>query len=164
MRQTTKSDTFTPLSAAQLKARAVKWLAVREYTRGELARKLKAYTDTPEDIESVLDDLERQGWQSDARFAQSFQRVKAARQGNALIAQGLRQKGVDPELIDQTLDQLKDTELQRAQAVWAKKFGKTGVSSEPKEKARQARFLASRGFAADVIRRVVGGEVDELCD
>lgn len=161
MHQKSKPEEFEPLPAAGLKARAVRWLATREYTRTELARKLSALTDTPEDIETVLDDLEREGWQSDARFVQSFQRVKATKQGSALIAQGLRQKGVDPDLIAQTLDQLKDTELARARAVWDKKFGKVGVSRDPKEKARQARFLASRGFGGDVIRRVVGGEVGE---
>ncbi|HEY7805405.1 MAG TPA: hypothetical protein VIC30_13365, partial [Orrella sp.] len=67
MRQSNKSETFVPLTAAQLKTRAVRWLAAREHTRGELARKLKPYTDNPEDIETVLDDLEREGWQSDAR-------------------------------------------------------------------------------------------------
>lgn len=164
MRQRNKYDNtedFEPLPAAGLKARAVRWLAAREYTRSELARKLAPYTDTPNDIETVLDDLEREGWQSDARFVQSFQRVKSAKQGNALIAQGLRQKGVAPELIAQTLDQLKGTELDRARDVWNKKFGKVGISRDPKEKARQARFLASRGFGGDVIRRVVGGEVGD---
>ena len=162
MPHSSKSDEFEPLPAAGLKARAVRWLALREYTRAELAKKLAPYTDTPEDIETVLDDLEREGWQSDARFVQSFQRVKSTKQGSALIAQALRQKGVDPELIAQTLDQLKGTELERARAVWDKKFGKVGVSRDPKEKARQARFLASRGFGGDVIRRVVGGDVGEV--
>lgn len=161
MHQKSKPEEFEPLPIAGLKARAVRWLASREYTRTELAKKLGPYTDTPEDIETVLDDLEREGWQSDARFVQSFQRVKATKQGSALIAQGLRQKGVDPELITQTLDQLKATEFDRARAVWDKKFGKVGVSHDPKEKARQARFLASRGFGGDVIWRVVGGEVGE---
>lgn len=160
-----KDQAFEALSVTQLKAKAVRWLAAREYTRAELARKLKPYTDTPIDIEVVLDDLEREGWQSDARFAQSFQRVKAVKQGNALIAQGLRQKGLDPEVIAQTMAQLKGNELERARAVWSKKFGKVGISRDPREKARQARFLASRGFGADIIRRVLddalGGVVDQ---
>jgi len=161
MRQRTKSDEFASLPAAQLKTKAVRWLANREYTRTELARKLGAYSDNPDDVQGVLDDLEREGWQSDERFVQSFQRVKSVRQGSALIAQGLRQKGVDPALIAQTLGQLKDTELDRARAVWDKKFGKDGVAQDAKTKAKQARFLASRGFASDVIRRVVAGDLHE---
>jgi len=161
MRQKPKSEDFEALSASQLKARAVRWLAMREYTRTELAHKLKSYTDIPEDIETALDDLEREGWQSDARFAQSFQRVKATKQGSALIAQGLRQKGIAPELITETLEQLKSTELERAKSVWDKKFGKTGISSDPKEKAKQGRFLMSRGFGAGVIRRVISGEIEQ---
>jgi len=159
MRQRAKPEEFEPLSASRLKAKAVRWLATREYTRVELARKLGPYTDVSQDIETVLDDLEREGWQSDVRFVQSFQRVKAAKQGSALVAQGLRQKGIAPDLIAETISQLKDTELERARAVWVKKFGAVGVSREPKEKARQARFLASRGFGSDAIRRVVGGDI-----
>jgi len=158
MQSKSKADAFEALSAKQLKAKAVRWLAVREHTRAELARKLTPYTDMPEVIETVLDDLEREGWQSDARFAQSFQRVKSVKQGSALVAQGLRQKGVAPELIARTVQALKGTELARAQAVWDKKFGKAGLAQDAKEQARQARFLASRGFAGDVIRRVVGGD------
>lgn len=161
MIQRSKPEAIEPLTLAGLKAKAVRWLASREYTRAELASRLAPYADTAQDIESVLDDLEREGWQSDARFVQSFQRVKAAKQGSALIAQGLRQKGVDPVLIAQTLDQLKDSELERARAVWDKKFGKVGLSSDPREKARQARFLSSRGFSSDVVRRVVGGQVGD---
>ena len=152
-----------PLSARALKTRAVAWLATREYTRAELAQKLLRLAQAPEDVEQVLDDLERQGWQSDARFAQSFSHVKAAKQGAALIAQGLRRKGVDPSLIASTLDSLGASELERAQAVWRKKFGATGVAQDAKERARQARFLAGRGFAGEVIWQVLG-QPDEMSD
>ena len=52
---------------------------------------------------------------------------------------------------------LKDTELQRAQAVWQKRFGQTAPASDPKDYARQVRFLAGRGFSHEVIRRVLKG-------
>ena len=136
---------------------------MREYTRAELAQKLAPLAQDPGDVQAVLDDLARQGWQSDARFVQSFQHVKATKQGGALIAQALKRKGVAPELIASTLDGLRTTELERARAVWQKKFGKVGPASDHKERARQARFLAGRGFAADVVWRVVG-EPDELSD
>ncbi|UOD49744.1 recombination regulator RecX [Orrella daihaiensis] len=158
MRQSNKPEEFEPLPRAGLKAKAVRWLSVREHTRTELARKLASYTEDAADIEAVLDDLEREGWQSDTRFVESFQRLKSSKQGSALIAQGLRQKGVDPELINQAMGQLKLTELDRARTVWRKKFGKVGLSPDPKEKARQARFLASRGFDAGVIWRVLDTE------
>ena len=54
----------------------------------------------------------------------------------------------------EALEQLRSTELQRAREVWARKFGTP--AAEPKEKARQIRFLVSRGFAAEVVRKIVG--------
>jgi regulatory protein len=50
---------------------------------------------------------------------------------------------------------LRSTELERAREVWGRKFGE--AATEPKEKARQIRFLVSRGFAAEVVRKVVQG-------
>jgi regulatory protein len=50
---------------------------------------------------------------------------------------------------------LRDSEQQRAQAVWARKFGQPPASAA--ERARQMRFLAGRGFSADVVRAVLRG-------
>lgn len=156
------ADPPQPLTLAQLKAKAVRWLAAREYSRLELSRKLAAYARSSDDVAVVLEQLELQGWQSDQRVAQSIGRVKAIKQGNALIAQAMRQKGLSQELIASTLDSLPESELDRAKRVWHKKFGKSGPGLDAKERARQARFLASRGFGADVIRRIVaGGIIDD---
>ena len=54
------------------------------------------------------------------------------------------------------MEQLKDTELSRAQEVWRKKFGRP--PEDPQEKAKQLRFLITRGFNAEVVRRVVKGD------
>ncbi|MFQ6722236.1 RecX family transcriptional regulator, partial [Bordetella pertussis] len=48
----------------------------------------------------------------------------------------------------------------RALAVWQKRFGEK--PADRAAYARQARFLAGRGFAHDVIRRILGGGDDEL--
>jgi hypothetical protein len=50
---------------------------------------------------------------------------------------------------------LRDSELQRAQAVWARKFGQLPASAA--ERGRQMRFLAARGFSADTVRAVLRG-------
>ena len=48
---------------------------------------------------------------------------------------------------------LRDSELQRAAELWRRRFG--AAASDPRERARQARFLAGRGFSGEVIRRVL---------
>jgi regulatory protein len=142
-----------------LKARAVAYLSRREYARTELARKLQPYADSASDISSLLDDLEKEGWLSTERFAQSLVNRRAGRQGTARIVQELRQHGVADEQVAELRETLHATEYQRAFDVWRKRF-----SSKPldrKEYAKQARFLASRGFAHDSIRRILGGEHDD---
>jgi regulatory protein len=107
-----------------------------------------------DEVERVLDELEAARHLSDARFAESRVHARAQRQGTARIRQELARHGV--ELDPETARQLRETELERARAVWQRKYGGT-PPSEPAERARQMRFLAARGFAAEVVRRVVGG-------
>ena len=63
------------------------------------------------------------------------------------------------EVLEQTAALLKGSELEQARAVWRKRFGQP--PADLKERARQSRFLHGRGFSAEVIRQVVGGEWEE---
>jgi regulatory protein len=145
-----------PLTNRALKAKAVGLLALREYTRAELLKKLTPLAQTPEAVLEVLDELAKDGWQSDERFAAAFSHQKSLKQGAALVAQGMRQKGVPDALIAQTLQNLSATEQTRARSVWDKKFSSEGRPNDARSWARQARFLASRGFGSAVIRQVLG--------
>jgi regulatory protein len=106
------------------------------------------------EVERVLDELEAARHLSDARFAESRVHARAKRQGTAKIRQELARHGV--ELDAETATQLRESELDRARAVWQRKYGGT-PPTDPAERARQMRFLAARGFAAEVVRRLVGG-------
>jgi len=80
-------------------------------------------------------------------------------------------KGLDADMVRAAVAGLQATELERAYAVWRKKFGNKPSGAtvdesdrpEARERARQMRFLASRGFSGDTIRRVVSG-ADQLLD
>jgi regulatory protein len=135
----------------ELRQRAVRLLARREHTRAELARKLAAHG-TPEEIDTVLNELARSGLQSDARFAESYLRSQGERLGAARLRQTLRQKGVAPDLIADHVEDLPD-ELDRARAVWQKKF--SAAPADRSDWARQARFLQARGFSAEIIRKLL---------
>ena len=139
----------------ELRSRAVKLLTRREHTRAELARKL-APLGTPEEIDAVLNELARTGLQSDARFTASYLRSQAARLGAARLRQTLRSKGVDAELIEAQVADLSaelPDELERARAVWHRKFA--APPADAREWAKQARFLQGRGFSAELIRRLL---------
>ncbi|WP_310451494.1 regulatory protein RecX [Sulfuritalea sp.] len=137
----------------ELRQQAIRLLARREHTRAELARKL-AGLGTPEEIAAVLADMESSQLQSDSRTAESYLRSNAARLGTSRLRHQLKTRGVAPEMIDEQLAQadLPD-EIERARAAWSRKF--SAAPTNPKEWARQARFLQSRGFAGDVVRRLL---------
>jgi len=80
---------------------------------------------------------------------------RAARLGAGRIRQELQGKGLDGELVQQAMEQLKSTEEARAREVWQRKFGTP--AQDAAERGKQARFLAARGFGGEVIRRVLAG-------
>ena len=51
---------------------------------------------------------------------------------------------------------MRASELERAREVWRKKFGQPATDAN--ERAKQMRFLLTRGFATQAVRRVVQGE------
>ena len=137
----------------ELRQQAIKLLARREHTRVELARKLSGLG-TQEEIEAVLADMAASQLQSDDRTAENYLRSNASRLGASRLRHTLKTRGVAPELIEEQLAQadLPD-EIERARAAWSRKF--SAAPSNPKEWARQARFLQSRGFAGDIVRRLL---------
>ena len=172
-------------SPPSLKARALQWLAQREHSRVELRRKLlrlarqqaaeaaeaaknasdrsdagagREPPDPAAEVDALLDWLLANRYLSDARFVESRVNARAARYGNLRIRQELGQHGA---ALDAAIaERLKGSEMARAQALWARRYGAT-PALDANERARQMRFLAGRGFSADVIRRVVrGAEID----
>ncbi|HVK54138.1 MAG TPA: recombination regulator RecX [Burkholderiales bacterium] len=142
------------LSELSLKARAVAFLARREHTRRELARKLAPHAESAEQMETLLDELVQQGFLSDERFVESRVNARIGRYGSRRIAQELLEKGVSETLVTEAVANLKADDLQTARALWARKFD--AQPKDAKEKARQIRFLQSRGFSFDIIRQVLG--------
>ena len=143
-----------------LKGRALRLLSQREHSRAELQRKLAPHVQEGDDLAAVLDELEARDFISAARVAESVVNRRAARLGTQRLVQELRGKGLDDDLVRATAERLRATELERAQAVWRQRFGGTPAEA-PEERARQMRFLAARGFAGDVARRVVRNGADE---
>jgi len=106
-----------------------------------------------EDVDALLDDLERRDWLSDARTAELLVNSKRSCFGSQRIAHELRQKGIAENLINEAIPRLKQSELEAARAVWQKKFGV--LPQDAREKARQVRFLQARGFAPEVVFKVL---------
>ncbi|WP_233864451.1 recombination regulator RecX [Paraburkholderia adhaesiva] len=159
-RSTAAAESQRP--ARSLKGRALAYLSRREYSRAELSRKLIPFTDDADALEALLDALVRDGWLSDARFAESVIHRRAARLGTTRIVSELKRHAVGDTLIEEVNAQLRETELARARAVWRKKYGELPTS--PAERARQARFLAARGFSMTIIGKILKGVDDDWAE
>ena len=145
-----------PAAPPTLRARALKALARREHSRQELKAKLQPFAEDAEEIEPLLDELEKRGWLSEARFVEQLTTVRRRKFGAPRILHELRQKGISETALAATQNQLKVSEFEAAHAVWVKKFGKLPATAQ--ERAKQARFLAGRGFSAEIVHRVLRGE------
>ena len=148
-----------------LKGRALRLLAQREHSRAELQAKLAPHVLEAEDLAALLDALEAGDFINPQRVADSVVYRRAPRLGTQRVLQELRRKGLDEDLVRAAAPGLAASELERARAVWRQRFGAAPEAVTVQERARQMRFLASRGFAAEVVRQVVRaggrGEDDE---
>lgn len=109
-----------------------------------------------EQVERLLDDLQSRGFLSDNRFAESLVHRKAAGFGTALLRRELRGHALEPELVEASTAELRNTEAARALALWQRRFGV--APADLRERARQQRFLLARGFDAGIVGRIVGGQ------
>jgi regulatory protein len=142
-----------------LKGRALRLLSGRDHSRQELERKLVPHEEEPGQLARILDELQAKGFISQERVIESVIHRRAARFGAARIKQELAGKGLDAQAVSEAVASLKGSELERAREVWRRKFGQPPADAA--ERGKQMRFLASRGFATEVIRRTVSGSSDK---
>ena len=139
--------------ARSLHERALRCLALREHSRLELARKLDGLG-SQDEVNAELDRLVDLGLLSDARFADAYIRAKADRFGASRLRGELVRRGVAQDLIVSAIEEIdSNSERDRARAILHRKFATP--PADAREWARQARFLQGRGFATEIIRRVL---------
>ena len=147
----------TPRPPKSLKARAIALLARREYSRADLRARLVAGgdhgADGAPDVETLLDELAALGFLSDTRFAQSVVRQKSGGYSKRAIGATLKARGVDSDAATDAVAGVEIDDLDAMVALWRRRFGKPPAGD--KEKARQVRFLQSRGFSLSAIFKLL---------
>lgn len=141
---------------ATLKARALRYLSIREYSPKELARKLSPYVEEGDDLAALMQWLQKQGFLSEERFAEAFVRRRCSRYGSGRVLRELEMHGVDEKTLEKAKGVMSENEFDRALGIWRKKFGSKPVDAS--EKAKQIRFLMQKGFSGDIVRRVLSWE------
>lgn len=140
-----------------LKGRALRFLSRRDYSRQELRKKLLSYAESERQLDELLDDLQKNQWLSDERYAESLVRRRTERFGSKKILEEMRQNGLSDDVLNQYRDDLKASDPRLAFELWQRKF--ETISQDPKEKARQIRFLVSRGFSSELAIKIVSGRL-----
>ena len=144
----------TAITVGDIRFSAMNLLALREHTVMELKNKLGRKFPSAELIELAVQSLIEQGLQSDERFTLAFIGMRQRQgKGPAIIKMELREKGVAAELITSFIDDADILWSELAIEVWRKKF-RGAVPQDNRERAKQMRFLQSRGFTGQQIRAV----------
>ncbi len=147
------------MGVPSLRERALRHLARRDHSRAELARKLATHGEADE-IDALIARMGELGLQSDSRYAEAFVRGKAARFGAGRLRSELARRGIERDLIEQAIEnECVESELERARQVLRSRF--SSAPADPREWARQARFLQTRGFAPELIRKLLKEPFDE---
>jgi regulatory protein len=134
---------------------AVSLLARREHSLAELTDKLVRKGYAQEEIKDALAVCQRQGLQSDVRYAESLCRARIRQgYGPVRIRQELQSKNIARELIEAVLTLEHEDWCDHAKAVWEKKYNNAKDASFS-EKQKQRQFLLYRGFSADLIAKIV---------
>ena len=145
-----------PDTLVELKVRALRFLARREHSRAELARKLAPHAESPVVLDTVLSELAAKRQLSDERYAEVRTHWLARKYGAAKSRQNLKAHGVADAVIERVSA---EGDYERARAILARKYRKPATTRE--ERAKRGRFLQSRGFSYDVIVRVLKLEGNE---
>ncbi len=136
-------------------------MARREYSRHELYEKLLTKGCSEAIAQAVSDGLVAEGLLSDERFIQSLIRVRRGRgYGPLRIRLELQEKGIAPEVVEGAIQTRSREWVDEIKRVRSKKFG-ASLPATYAERARQARFLQSRGFSTDQIFEVLKGRGDD---
>lgn len=136
---------------------AMDLLARREHGRVELTRKLRKRGAPQELIEAALQRLSEEGLLSEARYLENFVAYRArAGYGPQRIREELGQRGLERSDIDQALRESAIDWFESLRETWQRKFAGQ-LPTDARERAKQGRFLAYRGYSLDMIGRLLRG-------
>jgi regulatory protein len=150
------------LDAEALWSYALKALASRAHSTGELREKLRRRAGRAEDIDGILARLKEDGYLDDRRFAESYAaaRLSGERFGRGRVIHDLRQRRVAPALAESTVGQVyENVDEQQLIDEWIRRKYRTapreGLFEDEKDMAAAYRRLLRAGFRTGEILRAL---------
>jgi regulatory protein len=146
---------------AELRRASLTYLARREHSNLELARKLRAKGFTASEIDQGIAVLTAEGLLSEPRYIESYIRSRHQKgYGPLKIEAELLSRGISKELIEHHLKIADNAWFASAKKSWHKRF-KGILPRDYKLRAQQMRFLHSRGFTSEQIENIFSSDYDD---
>ena len=147
------------LTGTRLRSYAFALLTRKEYAKAELIEKLSLYAQDRDEVLALVEELSERQYQSDQRVAEMVLSSQIRKgKGPNRIKQALKHKQLDSNLI---LEDIQDVDwFEQAYQLKVKKFG-IQIEKDPKQKAKQIRFLQYRGCDMNVIMKAISRTSEE---
>ena len=149
------SDIYEHILKPRIKKRALYYLKSSDKTEREIRRKLRESLYPEELIDYALDFLKSYDFVDDSRYAENFINAKRGRVSKREMLQKLRQKGISAEALESLKESLTDEDEHAAAKKTFEKYVRGRDLSEPKERQRVWRYLASKGSGPDTISELL---------
>jgi len=133
------------------KSVAVRLLSRREHSTLEIHDKLQQRDFDEDEIATAINALQQGGWLSDERFAEAYIRMRQQKGfGPIRIAMELKQRGVNENIVENTMQSVDEDWQQTMARQYQKKYRNKAVI-DYSDKAKRIRFLQYRGFTLEAI-------------
>lgn len=135
----------------KIKQECLRLLTRRDHSRKEMQEKLATKGYDRNQVSSVIEELTKQNWQDDFRYAESYARVRSQKGfGPVYIAYELRQQGITQDKVDKIIRSMSDKWTTLLEQVYTKKYPESSTIDN-NERAKRIRFLMQRGFSSAMI-------------
>lgn len=138
------------------KARSI--CARQEQSRHDIILKLSKWDVSENDIDQILETLEKESFIDNVRYAKSFivDKFKFNKWGKIKIRWMLRQKAIAEDIIETALSTISDAEYESLLKDELRKKIKTLSSkSEAERNGKLIQFASQRGFEYEIIYKVI---------
>lgn len=141
---------------------AYSFLAYKQRSKKELVKKLKLKKISEGSIEKITELLENQKYLNDEIYAGNYleDKLNSRPIGKNLAKLKLSEKGIDKEVIESTLNKMynEDKEMEYAEKVLEKYAKKVKYKDAADKKNKCYKYLISKGFDFDTVRKVLSIE------
>ncbi|MBK7174031.1 MAG: RecX family transcriptional regulator [Bacteroidales bacterium] len=146
--------TSDPPDEAVAFRKAADYCAAQDHCISEVKDKLKHWNVDHTHVGKILERLLSEGFIDEQRYAKAFARGKFRnlQWGRIKIRYELHSKGIPEQMIINALEEIEEESYTQCLIELAKKKIKTQGSSEP---LKVMRFLASKGFEPELIRKTM---------